>query len=73
MENHSFSSKLKSPIVLRYTQYADRVKNSIIELPRRYGFYEYFDPDTGQGHGSDHFSWTAALLIDLLLEEEIND
>lgn len=56
-----------------FQEYADRVKNSIIELPRRYGFYEYFDPDTGRGHGSDDFSWTAALLIDLVLEEEIND
>lgn len=55
-----------------FDTYADRVKQAIIELPQRCGFYEYFDPDTGQGHGSDNFSWTAALYLDLLLEEGIS-
>ena len=32
------------------------------------GFYEYFDPFTGKGIGGKDFSWTAALLIDLLDE-----
>ena len=30
------------------------------------GFREYFDPGTGDGHGSDDFSWTAALVLDIL-------
>jgi len=51
-----------------FDDYAARVKEAIIRLPQRYGFYEYFDPDTGRGHGSDRFSWSAALLIDLLSE-----
>jgi mannosylglycerate hydrolase len=34
------------------------------------GFSEYFDPLTGTGHGSDFFSWTAALLIDVLMEDK---
>jgi hypothetical protein len=30
------------------------------------GFREYFDPRTGVGHGSDDFSWSAALVLDIL-------
>jgi neutral trehalase len=30
------------------------------------GFREYYDPRTGQGYGTDAFSWTAALTIDLV-------
>lgn len=50
--------------------YGHRVKHSIIDLPKHYGFYEYFDPERGCGLGSDRFSWTAALLIDTLAELE---
>jgi hypothetical protein len=53
-----------------YRQHADRLRKSIIELCREEGFHEYFDPMTGQGHGSDLFSWSAALLIDVLTEEK---
>ncbi len=54
-----------------YHDYARRVRQSIIELPKSYGFYEYFDPEAGKGHGSDHFSWTAALVLDVLLEDAL--
>jgi hypothetical protein len=30
------------------------------------GWREYFSPFGGRGFGSDNFSWTAALIIDLL-------
>ena len=50
--------------------YAERVKASIIKLTQQCGLYEYYDPDTGQGHGASNFSWTASLLLDLLYEEE---
>lgn len=50
--------------------YAERVKKSMLKLPEECGIYEYYDPDTGRGHGADHFSWTAALLLDLLYEED---
>jgi len=46
--------------------YAERVRQAIVELPRDHGFYEYFNPETGQGHGTNQFSWTAALLLDVL-------
>lgn len=49
-----------------FSQYADRIRRSVVELVRDHGFYEYFDPHTGQGHGTDQFSWTAALLLDML-------
>ena len=38
-------------------------------LPNQCGIYEYYDPEEGKGHGASHFSWTAALLIDLYYEE----
>lgn len=53
-----------------YSEQADLVRDTIVRLCRREGFYEYFDPTTGMGHGSDLFSWTAALLLDILLEQE---
>jgi hypothetical protein len=53
-----------------YREHADRLRKSIIELCREEGFHEYFDPITGQGHGSDLFSWSAALLIDVLADKK---
>lgn len=47
---------------------AARLRSTIIELVRRAGFFEYFDPLTGEGHGSDFFSWTAALFLDVMLD-----
>jgi Trehalase len=37
-----------------------------LELVEQAGFSEYFSPLTGEGYGTDDFSWTAALVIDLL-------
>jgi hypothetical protein len=42
-------------------------------LCRDQGFYEYYDPTTGLGHGSDLFSWTAALLLDVVLEDRTSE
>jgi glycogen debranching enzyme len=52
-----------------FDEYAARVKEAILELPRLFGFYEYFSPETGEGHGAAEFSWTAALVIELLMRE----
>ncbi len=52
-----------------YREHADRLRGSIVQLCREEGFHEYFDPTTGQGHGSDLFSWSAALLIDVLADK----
>ena len=52
---------------------AARVQSDSVELVQRYGFYEYFDPvrpaasdDAPGGFGGEQFSWTAALLLDML-------
>ncbi|MFQ5815068.1 MAG: hypothetical protein ACE5G7_01055, partial [Candidatus Hydrothermarchaeaceae archaeon] len=47
---------------------AESVRGDIIELVRRFGFYEYFDPIKGMGYGSKDFSWTAALFLDCVYE-----
>jgi len=45
---------------------AAHVADSTIELVRRSGFREYFDPFSGAGYGSGDFAWTAALVIDVI-------
>jgi glycogen debranching enzyme len=52
-----------------YEEQAERLRNTIVSLCKEQGFYEYFDPMTGFGHGSDLFSWTAALFLDVVLED----
>jgi neutral trehalase len=53
-----------------YQEYARRLRQTIIDLPQRHGFFEYYDPFSGQGHGTDQFSWTASLLLDVLYSGE---
>ncbi|WP_457622541.1 MGH1-like glycoside hydrolase domain-containing protein [Persephonella sp.] len=49
----------------KFKQKAEHLEITIMELPMRFGFYEYFDSFTGKGYGTKDFSWTAALFIDL--------
>lgn len=49
---------------------AETLKKAIIDLVEEHGFYEYYNPLSGKGLGADNFSWSAALVIDLLSEEE---
>lgn len=51
-----------------YEEESVRLRRTIVELVRNSGFHEYFDPFDGTGHGSDSFSWTAALLLDVVLD-----
>ncbi|MCC6412544.1 MAG: hypothetical protein IT270_12845 [Saprospiraceae bacterium] len=56
--------------LLRYGRpaLAARLRDDSLELVRRHGFWEYYNPwkkDSG-GYGSDRFSWTAALVVDWL-------
>jgi glycogen debranching enzyme len=46
---------------------AQEIVASSVELVRLSGFREYFDPLDGSGHGSDRFSWSAALFTDMVL------
>jgi glycogen debranching enzyme len=52
-----------------YEEHAAILRKAIITLCGDEGFYEYFDPLTGMGHGSDLFSWSAALFLDVALDE----
>ncbi len=47
---------------------ADLVQGSTLRLVRQSGFREYFDPFDGTGRGSHDFSWSAALILDLLAQ-----
>ncbi|MFG1952034.1 trehalase family glycosidase [Micromonospora sp. NPDC048830] len=48
------------------TALADDLRDRLLRRVREAGFREYFDPLTGAGHGTDGFSWTAALALDLI-------
>jgi glycogen debranching enzyme len=50
---------------------ANEVVASSIELVCGSGFHEYFDPLDGTGHGSDSFSWSAALFTDMVRASRI--
>ncbi len=49
-----------------YTDLARRIRDDTLNLIQTAGFHEYFDPLTGTGYGTDSFSWSAALVVDLL-------
>jgi len=55
-----------------YSDIAKKIKEDTIEIIEKNGFYEYFDSrkemhsDGKAGYGGNDFSWSAALLIDLL-------
>ena len=48
------------------TDLAEEVRVGTLALCEQIGFFEYFDPRRGSGHGTDHFSWSAALTVDLM-------
>ncbi|MDB5163776.1 MAG: hypothetical protein JWS12_394 [Candidatus Saccharibacteria bacterium] len=49
-----------------FKEEATAVRQASLELVSQSGFYEYFSPLDGSPAGTDNFSWTAALMIDLL-------
>ena len=48
---------------------ADKIKNDTIQLVKKNGMAEYFDPITGIGLGGSDFSWTAAIHLELSKDE----
>jgi len=54
-----------------YDEDAKWLRQSLFKLVIENGFYEYYKPENGKGLGADRFSWTAALFIDLFMEEKI--
>lgn len=53
-----------------YAELANQIREDTLALVERTGFREYFDPRTGEGYGTDTFSWSAALVIDLVEDAE---
>jgi hypothetical protein len=49
-----------------FNDHAAALRDSTLEMVRKAGCSEYFDPLTGQAAGAENFSWTASLTIDLL-------
>lgn len=49
-----------------FNDHAAALCESTLEMVANSGCYEYFDPETGEPAGAANFSWTAALIIDLL-------
>jgi hypothetical protein len=46
--------------------HADRLREGTLTAARQAGFREYLHPFSGEGRGAADFSWTAALVLDLL-------
>jgi neutral trehalase len=49
-----------------YHDQAEALKQSTIDMVAENGCYEYFSPNDGKPEGAAKFSWTAALIIDLI-------
>jgi hypothetical protein len=55
------------------TTLADELRKRTLDLVEQTGFFEYFSPISGRGFGAEEFSWTAALVIDLLGDDQVAD
>jgi glycogen debranching enzyme len=54
-----------------YTEEAELIRSGVFELAKNHGFREFYDPYKGQGLGGKDFSWTAALVIDMIMNKGI--
>jgi len=54
-----------------FRQEAELIKQGVLELAENHGFREYYNPYKGQGLGGKDFSWSAALVIDMIKEKGI--
>lgn len=52
-----------------FNDHAAALTESTLEMVKQSGFAEYFDPITGEPLGARDFSWTAALVLDLLQQQ----
>jgi hypothetical protein len=55
-----------------FDELAARVRTTVIALAEDGGFWEHYDPVTRKGHGGASFSWTAALVLDLIGSQSPN-
>ncbi len=49
-----------------YADHAAALRETSLEMVAKGGCAEYFDPTTAEPLGADNFSWTAALVVDML-------
>jgi glycogen debranching enzyme len=54
---------------LGFKSHSEALSEATIELVNKSGMNEYFSPVNGEPCGSDNFSWTAALIIDLVSQK----
>jgi hypothetical protein len=52
---------------------ANEIRDAMLHLARREGFWEHYNAVTGRGEGTEQLSWTAALVLDLLDAEPDNE
>lgn len=45
---------------------AQRIIEDCVRLIEKSGFSEYYDPITAEPCGGGHFTWTAAMVIEIL-------
>ena len=55
-----------------FTEAAEQIRTTLVALARDGGFWEHYDPLTGNGHGGEGFAWTAALVLDLVGSSSTN-
>ena len=53
-----------------HNELAKELKEKTIEMVKKSGVFEYYSPLDGKPLGASDFSWTAALVIDLLTEDK---
>ncbi len=53
-----------------FRDHAEALRESTVDMVKQSGFYEYFSPLDGKPSGAPNFSWTAALIIDLLADKD---
>jgi hypothetical protein len=56
-----------------YHDHAAALRETTLEMVSRSGFHEYFDPLDGTPAGGANFSWTAALVVDLLASQQSSE
>ncbi len=52
-----------------YRKEANELRRNSLDMITQSGMREYFDPLSGKGLGAESFSWTAALILDLLQQQ----
>jgi glycogen debranching enzyme len=52
---------------------ADRIDQSSLDLIEKSGFAEYYDPQTAEPCGGTSFTWTAAMVIEILFNAKKNN